>query len=77
MAIDTVHGNRTVSQLQEQIVNLCDKTGLRYDGSPPTPVGPGVWMIYTTEMDLKCSKHGHCRQSQRFVVQLGERVVFG
>ena len=77
MASDTVDGNCSVSQLQKQIMTLCDQTGLRYDGSPPTPVGPGLWMIYTTEMNASCVKHGQCRQSQRFVVQLGERVVFG
>lgn len=73
MAIDTVHGNRTVSQLQEQIVNLCEEAHLSYDGKPPTPVSPGVYMFYASS----CDRWGACRQRQHFAVQLHDRVILG
>ena len=66
-----------MSDLISKISALCSTSDLSYDGSRPVSVGPGVWMIQATEMSESCTKHGSCRQTPRYVVQLGDRVAFG
>jgi hypothetical protein len=66
-----------MTDLITKISDLCVTSHLAYDGSRPVSVGPGVWMIQATEMSEQCTKHGSCRQTPRFVVQLGDKVSFG
>jgi len=66
-----------MTELIDKIKDLCVTSQLAYDGSRPISVGPGVWMFYATEMTEACSKHGSCRQTPHYVVQLGDRVAFG
>ena len=66
-----------MTELINKITDLCVTSHLSYDGSLPVSVGPGVWMFYATEMSESCTKHGSCRQTPRYIVQLGDRVAFG
>ena len=86
MAGDTITGNsktgnvqgETMNDLIKQIKDLCLSSNLCLDEHhAPIAVGPGVWMVYATELNEMCSKHGHCHERQRYVVQMGDRVVFG
>ncbi len=66
-----------MTDLINKITDLCVTSHLSYDGSRPVSVGPGVWMFYATEMSEECTKHGSCRQTPHYVVQLGEKLAFG
>ena len=66
-----------MTELIHQITDLCAESELSYDGGRPVSVGPGVWMFYATELSENCTKHGSCRQTPRFVVQLGDKLAFG
>ena len=66
-----------MTELIHQITDLCAESELSYDGSRPVSVGPGVWMFYATELSENCTKYGSCRQTPRYVVQLGDKLAFG
>ena len=62
----------TQHELIQKVSDLCLSFGLSYDGAPPVPVSPGVFMFYAVE----CSRLGHCRRTPRYAVQYGDVLRF-
>ena len=66
-----------MNEIIMKIDDLCINHGLSYDRTPPIQVSPGVFMFSVVEMNHSCSKHGQCRQTQRYAIMKGNRFVLG
>ena len=59
------------TELIQKIQDCCVSSGLSYAGMPPDQISPGVWLFYA----VKCSDRGACRQTPRYAVEKGDRVI--
>ena len=59
-----------MSELIQNISDVCLQNGLLYDNMPPVQVSPGVFMISAVTMNEQCTSWGNCRAQNFYVTHI-------